>query len=808
MKRKTALAATLMLGITTACVLRTRAPAADDASAPETPWAHLFDGMTVRQAVDETFELSRAFAHAERVRQTRAVEPYAAPRPAGVITTYNVLDYGAKCDGSTDDRAAVVATLTAACAVPGSIVYTAPSANGCIVGKNPAQAYSILLPCGDITLQGIRGKSFWKHPTGLPATSTVLLQIQQQDLVTIDGMGFDGNWGNAATTIAEASNNLALSGTYTLNVVSTAGFPASGAINVTSTTGNHVVTCAGKTPTTFTSCTGGSGVVMRDYAVGYVDGVSGINQGTQAVPSNFLVFSRGTTNLTIKNSVFRDAYGDGVWMGNSVANHEAWTTNAKILNNTFYMMARIGVTFGSPVINALVEGNTITYAHQECIDAEPQDFPDRNVTIRSNVLTGWWDPTQTAIAIINIRQGAGGGQLWGSTQSNWRVEHNTIFGPVEMNGVWNVDFTDNSVISDIPASNAFSPPTQFGPLQIQFGGGDINVTGNYFFARAQGDGVDGDCNNAAVCVATNAGGSDGSGNNTYASPVRVRVSNNTVDAENGRDGILLLAPGGAINNATGTSTAVGLTTLVDTSATWVKNIFTDQIVIVGGAQAVVHSNTACPGDTCTLTLTLVNNSTTTAWQTVTGEYAPTPTVGAAYTIYRPVGDVDISDNQISLKNSAGYGSGRYGIYMTDANGGTPTGRVRIHDNVIKDANTDGIHVHWALFQTFPLVDIYRNYGYDDQATPTMTTLVGFDNTALIKQLVIADNIAGESGTSGNLIAEVSGLTAGTWLTHDGNPADWAGYGSPNSVVTAPIGSTYRQVDGTTTIVWTQTDRHG
>jgi hypothetical protein len=128
------------------------------------------------------------------------------------------------------------------------------------------------------------------------------------------------------------------------------------------------------------------------------------------------------------------------------------------------------------------------------------------------------------------------------------------------------------------------------------------------------------------------------------------------------------------------------------------------------------------------------------------------------------------------------------------------GRVRIHDNEIRDAGGGAILIDFgAANLTYPLVDVFRNYGFDDQATPTETSVVQFENAPEVTVWTLSDNIAGE-----NVTTLVSGLTSGTWLTHDGTPADWAGFGSPNSVVTAVVGSTYRQLDGTgASITWTK-----
>ena len=732
------------------------------------------------------------------------------PRPQYVIQVFNILDYGAKCDGSTDDRLAITAAVTAACAQPGSILYTPPTTNPCIIGENGAKGYSILLSppaaggisCNNITFKGVRGKSFWKHPAMMANPPVAMIEIDGEDSITFDGMGLDGNWGNAATTITEASSNLALSGTYNINVVSTAGFPSSGPINVQSATGGHsaatqnnVVTCAGpNTATTFVSCTGGSGVAMRDFTVGFVDAATGINQITQNDPQSRLIFARGASNLTVQNSILQQSYGDAISMLGSISlTPVLFTTNAKILNNTFFMMARIGVDFDGAVDNALVAGNTVTWAHQESIDAEPVVTGTRSIVIRDNTLTVWWDPTQVGNVAVNINEGRGGFSLWGNSETSWRVEHNTIYGPSLAVGAWNLIWRDNtSIVDSAGVASGASAGVQFSPLQVEFGGGNTVIDGNYMYTRSPT--IFADFGTTAAISVQNSGlGSDGSGRGVFTNPTSVVISNNTLDAQNGRNGISLLSPGGSIVNFTGTATAVTLTTVTDNTQAWVTNQFLGQIVQVGGAQAVISSNTAT-----TLTLDTINASVT-AWQTPLGEYAPTPTVGT-YTISKPNGPIDVYGNHISLKNTSGFGRGSNGIFMTTSNSSVAFGRIRVHDNTIRDATGGGISIQFgAGGQVYPLVDIFRNYGFDDQPTPTMTSLVQFANTPAVTTWVLSDNVAGEGVAN-----EVSGLTTGTFLLHEGAVSDWAGFGSPTGVVAAPVGSTYRQLNGAGAIItWTK-----
>ena len=73
---------------------------------------------------------------------------------------------------------------------------------------------------------------------------------------------------NGSTTIASGSNNVALP-QATINVASTTGtvFPTSGTILVTTSLGIQSVTYTGKTSTTFTGCSGGSGTMATNNAV-------------------------------------------------------------------------------------------------------------------------------------------------------------------------------------------------------------------------------------------------------------------------------------------------------------------------------------------------------------------------------------------------------------------------------------------------------------------------------------------------------------------------------------------------------------
>ncbi|HQR17689.1 MAG TPA: hypothetical protein PK948_04945, partial [Gemmatimonadales bacterium] len=65
----------------------------------------------------------------------------------------NILDYGAVCNGTTDDSAAIQAAVTAALAVPNGAVYIPPSANGCVLPTSGGATNQINIT-GPISIYG------------------------------------------------------------------------------------------------------------------------------------------------------------------------------------------------------------------------------------------------------------------------------------------------------------------------------------------------------------------------------------------------------------------------------------------------------------------------------------------------------------------------------------------------------------------------------------------------------------------------------------------------------------------------------
>lgn len=109
----------------------------------------------------------------------------------------NVRDYGAVCDGSTDDGAAFSAATTVASSGTAKAIYVPPSSTACMLGQKialPANVSLYAVP-GTVTLKARTGNVSSPLMLGLNGNNTVYG-------VTIDGGGQD--FGSTSTTVIQA----------------------------------------------------------------------------------------------------------------------------------------------------------------------------------------------------------------------------------------------------------------------------------------------------------------------------------------------------------------------------------------------------------------------------------------------------------------------------------------------------------------------------------------------------------------------------------------------------------------------------
>jgi polygalacturonase len=704
-------------------------------------------------------------------------DPLTVPVPITGLPVLNVKEapYSATGDGTTDDSTAIRAAIAAALAAGGAIVYFPKGTY--IVSKDPAGTWCLDITGSNITLMGIKGASVIKAAAGMAGTSTAIIRVNEKRNFSMIGMTVDGNWGNSLTYVWHTSDGLTLP-QATINVEDTTGaadgaaFPSSGTFVVETTAGLETITYTGKTATSFTGCTGGTGKLVglqynangplaRGKPVGRQNGIGGINHSDQADPKNYGVFLRGTENVTIDNCLFRQLYGDAIWCGQGATNFfTSWTKNVNIVRTAIDMCARDGVVFGQKCEGIRLHHCEISNTYAEAVDTEPvgAGMSVRNVTIDSCAIGVWWgkmDPARSNNIAISITSSYSLASGPASAARNFRVTNNRIEGGVYITNSMDVVVERNKITCDWDG-NGYSPVVILGACN------DISVVDNRLYGRVAGwAGV--------ISVVYFASGS------AVPSPKNVRIQGNRIHARDGIHGISVDGQGGnefgggEVGGETNVATGIASTVVTRAGAGWTVNQWVSYQVTMGGAYGTIVSNTAT-------TFTIDD------WTTPEGEAVAEPAAGS-YTIFSGGGVLDIFDNTVDCTND-GNGQGGRGITIA-AN--RSAGRVRVQRNTVVNALTSAIYVD-TRFRNVRLIDVRHNHARTNETTNTATHVV-FDTPSNITKLLFADN------TQEGSIAASSGLSSGTWLEEDGAIQRWAGYGSPETVVTAAIGSQYRRLDG-------------
>ncbi len=683
---------------------------------------------------------------------------FGKPSPIGYLTPER---FGAVGDGVTDDRVAILNMLNAAGDLGGlAECYFGPKTY--IVSRSSTNGWSIDLPYSNITLRGHKGRTWIKHPPGMPNASVCIMTIDQKTNVTIENVGFDGGWDNVVT-LATVAGVLPLA---TITVASTTGFPSSGTCTVISDTGSNVITYTGITATTFTGCSGGSGNLVAGASVGYVDAQTGINHTDQGDPKNYGVMIRGSTHITMRDCIVRKTYGDGIWVGTSRLSASVISFDVLLDHVNVDMTARDGIAFGNGAERVRVLDCNFTNIYAQAWDMEPVGSFEylRDVTADRCTFDTWWNPANSGRS-VNAPVSIMGGDpltvpaLQGRARKI-RMRDCTINGSVIISGAQDVIVDGCEVVCDW---DGFS----YAPIDVTGWSDDVTINDNRIYARTRFQSGNSAMNCISVAVAAVS--------STNSQPQGITVSNNKVKARNDATGILIYGPGGHdyagayIAGDTGTATATTITTLTDSGKSWTTNQWVGYFVRRGTAIGTVSSNTATA-----LTIT--------AWTTWRGAQIATPAAGA-YTLLNGGGMIDVYNNTIDCSND-GPGSGGPGISINASAAG---GRIRVRRNTIQNAVGAAIPVT-SQFRTTTYLELSENYAYDNQQTPTTTNLFSFNTPGNILKLVIRANSKGDGVTAEGL------PTSGVWLIEDGDIQRWAGYGYPNGLITANIGSTFHRLD--------------
>lgn len=495
------------------------------------------------------------------------------------LPVYNIEDYGAVIGSSGAIHTANLTALKAAAALAaanGGEVWIPPKTFEITRDASNLFCWSVL--GNNITIRGVRGKSTLKMAAGQPNVGGIALVYLTDNVgVVIDGVVLDGNWNNGATSLTSGSAGADLP-QATVNVTSTADFPSSGTVVVITSNGAQTVTYTGKTSTTFTGCSGGTGAMRLGGRVGRSDSIDGLNHTTQGDPKNHTLMLRGVVDFTITNCTFRQAYGDMIWVGASASTRYGGSRNVRVRDCDGYVAARSGIALAQKCDSVIVEGCRFNDVYAQSFDTEPVETWVRDVLVSHCFLDGWWNaanPARSANAPVSI---AGGKDSLHSVQTNgrtFRMRDCTVIGSVIVKGISDVEIAGCTIICDHNGST-------YAPLRIFEVTDSLRITNNRIFDRTS-DNTGGIGHLAAIQVETY---SDGTIN---GQPSGVLISGNQIRAQNGMAGIRVDGGGGSgygtvaeQANSSGTSTAIDAATTVALASNG-QNLATISTTIAAGS---------------------------------------------------------------------------------------------------------------------------------------------------------------------------------------------------------------------------------
>lgn len=487
-------------------------------------------------------------------------------------------------------------------------------------------------------------------------------------------------------------------------------------------------------------------------SVGGTDSQAGINHTTQADPkSHTLMLYINTLNVLVSRVEIRQAYGDGLWMGGG---QPSSVFDIRVENTTIDMCARNGISIGGQASRIAVHNVKITNPYTTAFDGEPVSESVHDVTIGGRTHLGtWWGVNQVTRNTLSISGGGIGPQ---NLAENWTVTGCYIEGNVYILYAKGIHLKDNTIV----AASVDGLP----PIVCQSTCDDVWIEDNYLYDRSN-------YQNSMIFVGVISIISDAGS----SFPFSVNIRGNKIRARNGKHGIYLLQLGGKPGTS-GVATATSALTVTDGAASWTVNQWAGHRIRIGTACSIVVSNTATIA-------TLVSDG----WTDVFGVATATP--GAAAYIIDPTGGViDVDGNEIDCMND-GSGVGGNGIKQFP---GYPGMRLRIRNNKIHGATGGAISIQGpgVAGNAGELLEIAGNFAWDDQPVVTCTAVINFVSSTNLGKLILRNNQVGTG-----VPAVTTGLTSGTWLVDDGEPSEWAGFGSPEGVVTAKRGARFARKDG-------------
>lgn len=706
-------------------------------------------------------------AFLDAISQNGAVFTFTEPRFGGATT-----------NTGAQNLAAFQAAFAAVEEVGGGTLVIPPGTYN--ITREGLEFWNVNVTTGNLIIQGTPGLSVLKVEAGAAAVAVPMLFLDDLSNIRISGITFDGNWGNGYATVGRASANATLPQATIAVDGNISDFPTSGTLLLILRSGAQTITYTGKSGDTFTGCSGGTGTMRRGDTIGRSDTQDGLNHLTQVDPKNHAIMARGCHNVVIEECEFRQVYGDFIWLGHSSDDDtDNGASDITIRNCYGESSARNGLTLGQFCQRINMRDCRFVNIFTAALDTEPQgsNQPVRRVNIDNCFIGGWFypgSPTRNQNIVMSIVGGDTLAPGEASDARNYRVTNCDIRGAIGISQATNTFLAGNTITCDWDGNC-------FAPIFVQGYATDLKIINNDIYDNTDDPGSQGHDASISIQLYGNSA--------VNYQPADVLVAHNRIRSRNGAGGIRINSTGGftfdagvVIAPVSGSATARTTTSLTHTGAGWTLHQWSGWRVKMDNKLASIVDNTAE-----VLTLSSVG------WTTPDGVPTSLPALGT-YQIFSVSGVVDVIGNDVDCGND-GNPAGGEGIYIF---GDRANMRTRVLGNKIKNAFDDAILIQGVATKPMTYLEIADNRWWDDQVTPTTARGITFfsqESVTSCRKLVLRNNGSINDDATAITPLTIVGGNTGYWLVNDGDVQQWAGFGSPNGVITAPIGSTYQRKDG-------------